>query len=427
MKFVSLHNRKDIVTFEQALYRGIPADGSLYHPEHMPELTEGQTASLSGLDAKAVDFIMLKAWVGDEIPDKDLRGIVETAATFETPTVKVADKYILELFHGPTLAFKDVAAHYLAAFMGYFNTKHKRTSTVLVATSGDTGGAIAHGFADVSGVSVVVLYPKGRVSQMQQDQLRRVADNVRSVEVEGDFDDCQALVKAAFADEVLATSVGLTSANSISIGRLIPQTLYYARAYAQLGREDMRVVVPCGNLGNLTAGVMAQQIGVPISTFLAANNVNDALYRYSNLGRYHPLKTVHTLSSAMDVGAPNNMPRLRRLFDDSVRRMRSDIQVAHCTDEQTVKTIKQVYDETGYLLDPHTAVAWCGAEEFPPEHEVDLIVSTASPLKFSEEILKYAGITVDNSAELKRLRQTPERYVTIRNSLDDLKAVMQQK
>ncbi|MCA9327040.1 threonine synthase [Candidatus Saccharibacteria bacterium] len=424
MKFVSLHNPEDIVSFEEAVVRGIPKEGGLYFPVELPRLSEKQIASLTTADTKTIDRMMLQAWVGDEITEKDVATIVEKAATFETPIVEVADKYVLELFHGPTMAFKDVAARYLATLIGYFNTKSGRTSTVLVATSGDTGGAVAHGFGDVEGVRVVVLYPKGRVSRLQQEQLRRVADNVYSVEVDGDFDDCQALVKEAFADEKLSAEVNLTSANSISIGRLIPQTLYYARAYAQVGRDDLRFVVPCGNLGNLTAGVMCQQMGVPIASFLAVNNENDALFRYSQLGRYKPLKTKPTISNAMDVGAPNNMPRLQHLFGDSVRTLRSDVEVAHIGDAETAETIKEVYDETGYVLDPHTAVAWAGAEEVPAYKVKDVIVSTASPLKFAEEIERLTDISVDNSAELKRLQDTPERYAEIANSIEELKKVI---
>lgn len=426
MQFRSLATPGDIVSFSEALARGIPRDGSLYFPTTIPKLDDAQIMSLAGLDAASVDVLLLQAWLGDEIPLEDLQQIVRVAATFETPCVKVSDKYVLELFHGPTMAFKDVAARYLAALMSYFNTKTGRSSTVLVATSGDTGGAIAHGFGDVEGVRVIVLYPKGRVSRLQQDQLRRVATNVTSVEVAGDFDDCQALVKAAFADKELSAAAHLTSANSISIGRLLPQTLYYARAYAQLQRHDLRFVVPCGNLGNLTAGVMAQQMGIPIASFLAVNNRNDALYRYSELGRYEPLRTVPTLSNAMDVGAPNNMPRLQELFEGSVRALRSDVMVARVSDEETTQTIRDVHAETSYLLDPHTAVAWRGSEDLPAESGVDVIVSTASPLKFSEEIEKTTGITVDNSAELQKLADTPERFTEIGSSLDELRTVIRE-
>lgn len=420
MNFVSLGDATDIANFEEALARGIPADGTLYYPVNIPVLTDEQIASLPMPKTKEIDTLLLGAWLGDEIPPEDLKQIVDMAATFETPTVKVADRYVLEVFHGPTMAFKDVAARYLAALMSYFNARSGRTSTVLVATSGDTGGAIAHGFGDIPGVRVVVLYPKGRVSKLQQEQLRRVAPNIHSLEVDGDFDDCQALVKQAFADKKLSAGFGLTSANSISIGRLLPQTLYYARAYAQIARKDLRFAVPCGNLGNVTAGVMAQRMGIPISSFLAVNNSNDALYHYYQQGFYESQKTVPTLSNAMDVGAPNNMPRLMRLFQDSVERLRQDIAVTHITDETTIKTIKKVYQDTGYLLDPHTAVAWSGCDAVPANGKTDVIVATASPLKFSEEIERLSGIRVDNSTELAKLQKIPERYHQIQNSLSEL-------
>jgi threonine synthase len=309
--------------------------------------------------------------------------------------------------------------------MGYFNEKTGDTSTVLVATSGDTGGAIAHGFGGVEGTRVVVLYPKGRVSRLQQDQLRRVAPNVTSVEVAGDFDACQALVKQALADKAFVEQVGLTSANSITVGRLLPQMLYYARTFAQLGgRHDLRFAVPSGNLGDITGGVFAQQTGVPIASFLAANNANNAIDRYAREGVFTPFEAVATMSNAMDIGAPNNLPRLQRIFGGDISAFRADIATEWVSDEQTVTTIKKVYDETGYLLDPHTAVAWYASEQHPDAAVHDVIVSTAAPEKFAEEIKAATGITVDNTAELAKLAQIPERYTEITSSLDELKRVI---
>ncbi len=425
MKFVSLGNPEDVVSFEVALRRGIPADGSLYYPVEIPRLIDEQIPSLPSLDTKAIDRLILTAWLGDEIPAEDLARIVEQAASFDTPCVAVADKHVLEIFHGPTMAFKDVAARYLAALMGYFNAKTGKTSTVLVATSGDTGGAIAHGFGGVEGTKVVVLYPRGRVSQLQQDQLRRVAGNVTTLEVDGDFDACQSLVKQALGDKELVKAVGLTSANSITVGRLIPQTLYYARAFAQLGgRRDLRFVVPSGNLGNITGGVLAQQMGVPIASFLAANNANNAIDRYAQTGSFTPFEAVATMSNAMDIGAPNNLPRLQRIFGQDIDMFRADIATAQVSDEATVATIKKVYDATGYLLDPHTAVAWYASEQNPSEGTHDVIVSTAAPEKFAEEITAATGIAVDNTAELAKLRATPECYIEIPNTLDALKSAI---
>lgn len=417
MKFVNLKNASDEVTFETALLRGIGEDGGLYFPKTIPMLTSDEIQSLSGATRQEIAALVLGKWLQDEISADDLAKIVAAASTFETPIVQVGDKKILELFHGPTLAFKDVAASYLAALMSYFNKKSGRHSTVLVATSGDTGGAIAHGFGGVSGVDVVVLYPKGRVSKLQLEQLRRTENNVWALEVDGSFDDCQKLVKRALNDESLVRQLHLTSANSINIGRLLPQSTYYAYAFGQLGDETGRFVVPSGNLGNVTGGLLAQAIGVPIPGFLTANNANDTFTRYIQEREYKPMDSVPTISNAMDVGAPNNLPRVVELLKE-----KSDVQTATVTDAETIDTIRSVYAETGYLLDPHTAVAWCASEKvISPSEKRDVIVSTASPLKFAEEIHEMTGIKVDNAVELSALQARPERYSEINNSIDDLR------
>ena len=426
MKFVSLETPSDEASFEEALSRGIPADGSLYVPKHIPTLDAEVLHNLPDMTTAERGKALLAPWVNDELSDSELNEIVAMAATFDTPVVAVGDKHVLELFHGPTMAFKDVAARYLAAFMSHFNKKSGRTSTVLVATSGDTGGAIAHGFGGIPGVRVVVLYPKCRVSRLQQEQLRRTADNIHTLEVSGDFDDCQQLVKEAFKDAQLTKRLHLTSANSISIGRLLPQTTYYAAAYGQLNQPNIRMVVPTGNIGNLTAGVLAQRMGVPIARFLAANNANNALYRLAQTGTYEPLRTKQTASNAMDVGAPNNLPRLMRLFDDSVDELRKNMDVSYVNDADTAKTISSVYEQTGYLLDPHTAVAWRASENVPSNGMADVIVSTASPLKFAEEIEKLTGIVVDNSAELEKLLSTAESYSSIEATMDDFATFLEE-
>ncbi len=426
MKFVSLTDPKDVATFEESLAKGIARDGQLYVPEFIPKLSPSDLASLVGASRQEVARIVLTPWVQDEIPTEDLATIIEAASSFETPLVQVGNKKVLELFHGPTMAFKDVAAGYLSAFMSYFNEKASRRSTVLVATSGDTGGAIAHGFADVPSIDLVVLYPKGRVSLLQREQLRRVAKNVRSLEVAGDFNDCQDLVKQAFANSELTKKFNLTSANSINVGRLLPQITYYASLCAQLANQPARVVVPTGNLGNLSAGLLARAMGVPITKFVAATNANDVLVRYLAHGLYEPEKTIPTLSNAMDVNAPNNLPRFIWLFRGHVMTMRSVVEGIRVSDEATVATIKQVYADTGYLLDPHTAVAWHASDKLGGGTG-DIIVATASPLKFAEEILEKTGIKVDNTQQLKELRQKPERYSQIDNSIDQLTAFLEQR
>ncbi len=417
-------------TFGDALQQGLAPDGSLYFPETIPKFREGFLDDLEVLDRQEVGIEVLSPWLWDELTGEEIRGIVDTASTFETPVVSVGDKKVLELFHGPTQAFKDVAARYLASLMGHYNQVDERESTVLVATSGDTGGAIAHGFGGVDGTRVVVLYPKGKVSAMQQEQLRRTAPNVRTLEVDGVFDDCQDLVKQAMGDEAL-TEINPTSANSISIGRLIPQITYYADAIRQLrtqGNEDdsHRFVVPTGNLGNLTAGLLGFRMGLPVDEFLAANNANNAVDRYLRTGRYSPLPTVETPSNAMDVGKPNNFPRFLELFGGSVVRARNLVKSTLVTKAQTAGTIISVFEEQGYLLDPHTAVAWHASEEITPFNvdSRDVIVSTASPAKFAEEIERLTGIEVDNTAEIAKLRENPEEYDELPNDYGAFKGYL---
>jgi threonine synthase len=419
MKFVSLTNPRDVVSFEEALAKGIADGGGLYVPEHIPQLSAKEISQLVGADRQEVARIMLAPWVADEISVTDLMAIIQTASTFDTPVVKVGNKKVLELFHGPTMAFKDVAARYLAAFMSYFNQKSGSRSMVLVATSGDTGGAIAHGFADIDGIELIVLYPKDRVSRLQREQLRRVAKNVRSLEVDGDFNDCQELVKQALSDAKLNSQFNLTSANSINIGRLLPQITYYASICSQLGTTTGRVVVPTGNLGNLTAGLIARAMGVPIQRFVAATNANDSLVRYLATGDYKPRATIHTITNAMDVSAPNNFPRFRWLFDEDIASIRTVVKAIRVSDEDTIATIKQVYSDTGYLLDPHTAIGWRASQILGDENQ-DIIVATASPLKFVEEIFAKTGIAVNNTHLLEELRQRPERYTKIGKSLAEL-------
>ncbi len=419
MKFVSLTDPKDKVSFERALSNGLAKDGSLYVPEFVPRLSEVDIDGLIKANRFETAQIMLTPWVSEEITAEDLDKIIRSASTFDTPLIDVGGKKILELFHGPTMAFKDVAAGYLSAFMSYFNQKAGRSSTVLVATSGDTGGAIAHGFADVPNVELVVLYPKGRVSQLQQEQLRRVAKNVRSLEVKGDFNDCQQLVKKALADRQLSEQLNLTTANSINIGRLLPQITYYGSLYGQLANSTARVVVPTGNLGNLTAGLLARVMGVPIADFVAANNMNDLLVRYLMTGAYEIKQTIRPMSTALDVNAPNNFARFTHLLDSDSFALSHAVQAVRVTDEETIQTIKRVYYDTGYLLDPHSAVGWY-ASELVGSAQINVILATASPLKFAEEIFEKTGIKVDNTKQLEGLRQKAERYWEIENSIAEL-------
>jgi threonine synthase len=361
-----------------------------------------------------------------ELSDTDIQEIVNDATTFETPLVNVGNKKVLELFHGPTMAFKDVAARYLATLTGFYNRRENRESTVLVATSGDTGGAIAEGFADVAGTKVVVLYPKGLVSILQQEQLRRGAGNITSVEVAGTFQDCLKLADVAFEDKELKEAMNLTTANSINVGRWLPQTTYYASAIAQQSRQKggdvdgRRVVVPTGNAGNISAGALSMRMGLPITGFIAANNINDSFSNYIRTGSSEPIYRQRTMSNAMDVELPRNMDRFIRLFAGNADYIRKAVRPVTVTDEETVQTIREVYEDYGYIMDPHTAVAWKASGNSPA-----VIVSTAAAEKFAEEIQESTGIPVDNSRELEKLRKRPERYVSINNSPQEFLEVLE--
>jgi len=420
MRFTSLANPADNVSFQEALANGLPKDpGSLYVPEFIPQLSSDEVEQLIGADPVEIGKTMLRPFVAEEIPEADLHDIVSKAVTFPTPLVNVGDKKVFELSHGPTMAFKDVAARYMGSLMRYYNGKTGRESMVLVATSGDTGDSMAEGLADMEGVELVVAYPKGRVSQFQQERLRRAPDNVHTVEVDGTFNDCVKFITAAFADPELREGLNLTSANSTNIGRLLPQTTYYASMYSQLKGEPARKVIPSGNLGNLSAGVLADAMGVSLGPFLAANNSNDVLTRYLDTGYYTPTETIPTIANAMDVNDPRNKPRLDWLFGGDMKRMRAVIQAVRVNDNEIIDTIREVHSETGYVLDPHTAVAWRASEVVDSDSDlIDVIVSTASRIKFAEEIFHATGIEVDDSAALVEVRKRRERYTEI-NHVED--------
>lgn len=418
MRFVSLTNPADTISFQGAIENGAPQDGhSVYVPESVPRLDPNDIERLVGADPVLIGKTVLKPYVGEDISDGDLDAIVQGATTFDIPLVDVGDRKVLEVFHGPTGAFKDVAAQYLGQFLSYFYGQTGRRSLVLVMTSGDTGGAVAAGLGGMDGVDVLLGYPKGRVSQLQQEQLRRVAPNVHSLEVDGSFDDCLALVDEALDDVDLHEGINLTTANSINVGRLLPQITYHARIFSELGDAgaDTRNVVPTGNGGDVMAGLLGWAMGVPSGGYVIANNRNNMLARYLADGLYKPMESVATPSSAMDIGNPKNGPRLRWLFGGDMERMRSVLSARTVGDGETFRTIQKVHSETGYVLDPHTAVGWAASEPG------DVIIATASPDKFAEEIEKGTDIPVDNSAQLAKLRGVPERYTEMPNSIDAYK------
>ena len=361
MRLYSTKNPTSFVSLKEAVFKGLPEDNGLFMPEFIPQLSNDFIKNLKNHSFQSIAFEVAKTLIGDTIPEKDLKNIVESAIDFPAPVVKLEDDtYILELFHGPSLAFKDFGARFMAQLMSYFNQGDNKELVILVATSGDTGGAVAAGFYKALGIKVVILYPSGKVSMLQEKQLTTLGENITALEVEGTFDDCQALVKKAFLDSELTHKIRLSSANSINIARLIPQSFYYFEAYKQLDTKGKPVIfsIPSGNFGNLTAGLFAKKMGLPIHQFLAATNANDVVPQYLASGSYKPIPSVRTLSNAMDVGNPSNFARMLNLYSSTWNNMIEDIKGYSYNDEQTKAAVKEVFSKYNYIIDPHGAVGY---------------------------------------------------------------------
>ena len=401
MKWVSTRRSSPAVPFIDALFAGTAPDGGLYFPERFEPLAAASLEAIRSADIVAIATIVGEHLLRGEISAADLQPLVEDALDFPIPLVQVTDRaWVLELFHGPTRAFKDVGARVQARLLHHFTDG--TPLTILVATSGDTGSAVAQAFHGVPDTRVVVLYPKGQVTDVQEAQMASLGDNITAVAVDGTFDDCQRLVKQAFADDDLRKHVWLTPANSINLGRLLPQVFYYF-ILAQLGDGPARsgpkgpiVSVPSGNFGNLTAGLVAGRLGLPIRRFVAATNVNDVVPAYLRTGIYEPRPSVRTVANAMDVGAPSNFERMRALYDDDIDRMRQDVMGTAFTDARVVEEIARMYRERGYLLDPHGAIAWLGLEEAlaADKEAIGVFLATAHPAKFREVVEPAIGETV---------------------------------
>ena len=391
-------------------------------PENIPQITSEEIASLSTV--QEVGFAVLRKWIAmEEISDNNLKRIIAKSLTFPIPITSVGNYAILELFHGPTMAFKDIAAGVLAQLFEYYLKQEKRTVTILVATSGDTGGAIAQAFSGLEKVNVVILYPSGKVSELQEKQLTRVEKNILSIAVEGDFDACQAFVKRAFQDKDLLP-LHLSTANSINIGRLLPQIIYYAWAYRQLQHPNLQFVIPSGNMGNATAALLAKKMGLPIDSLIIATNENDVAVEYYKTGIYQSKKTQQTLSTAMDIGNPSNFERILDLVHHDYEAFRQVITAIKISDAQTVATMKKVYKKNKYLLDFHTAVGFCAAERFTKSDIQTVVVSTAAPEKFAKEIVETTGIVVDNSQSLATLRKKEKHVLHAKNDYVVIKKLL---
>lgn len=391
MKYYSLNKQAPDSSFENAVRKGLAPDRGLYFPEHITPLNEDFFEKLDDLSNSEIAFKAIQQFIGEEIPSDDLRQIIEDTLNFDFPIVDIEEGIsTLELFHGPTMAFKDVGARFMARCLGYFNRNNDAEVTVLVATSGDTGGAVASGFLGVKGVRVVILYPSGKVSDVQEKQLTTLGQNITALEVDGTFDDCQDMVKKAFLDVDLTSQLELTSANSINVARWLPQMFYFMFAYKQLKALDKPIVfsVPSGNFGNICAGMVAQKLGFPIEHFIASNNANNVVTRFLETNTYNPQPSIQTISNAMDVGNPSNFIRIQALHDNDINKLKSNLSSYSFTDDETKTALETIYSNSGYIADPHGAVGYLGAKAHLTNHSSSQVVflETAHPTKFLDVV-----------------------------------------
>ena len=431
MKYRSTAGKTPDVTLEEAVVKGLAPDRGLYMPEVIPQLPDDFFKRLPDMELPEMAAEVAQALFGEDVDPEKLEALTKDTLNFPIPLVKVSKgKYSLELFHGPTLAFKDVGARFMARLLGYFNRDNKdRTVNVLVATSGDTGSAVANGFLGVDGVRVFVLYPKGKVSPIQESQFTTLGQNIEALEIDGTFDDCQALVKQAFLDAELNEAMKLTSANSINVARFLPQMFYYFHAWAQLAKtgadmDNVVVCVPSGNFGNITAGLIAKRMGLPIKRFIAANNANDVFYEYLETGEYRPRHSVQTIANAMDVGDPSNFQRVLDLYGHSHAAIRKEISGCTYTDKEIARTMKDTLEETGYQLDPHGAVAYRALTELLQPGETGIFLETAHPAKFKETVEGITGHEVAIPERLAAFMRGEKKNVALPAEFEAFKAFL---
>ncbi|MFZ9672839.1 MAG: threonine synthase [Flavobacteriaceae bacterium] len=431
MIYKSLSNPKLTASFKEAATTGIAPDRGLYFPNHIPVLGKSFWSEYATMDKKELGFEVMKHFVGNDIDKDTLAEIAFSAIDFDLPVIRLDDHIgVLELFHGPTLAFKDVGARFMARCLGYFSAQNGEKTTVLVATSGDTGGAVADGFLGVSGVEVVILYPSGQVSPLQEKQLTALGQNIKAIEVLGSFDDCQEMVKTAFVDQQVRSTRKLTSANSINVARWLPQMLYYFVALQQKKSADNPWVisVPSGNFGNLCAGFVAQKLGLDVAHFIAATNSNKTVPDYLNSGVWTDRKSVATRSNAMDVAHPSNWIRIEALHNNDLQKLRSHISSFSFTDVQTMDAMQRMYDQYHYMADPHGAIGYLGLERYLQEkpNHFGVFLETAHPIKFTEVVNEALGFSPELPDGLQRLMHSEKKSTVIKN-YDELKEVLMQK
>ena len=427
MKYYSTNRQSPEVSLHEAVVKGLAADRGLYMPENIKHLPESFFNNIQDMSFQEIAFEVAKAFFGEDVEETALKNIVYDTLSFDCPVVKVEENiWSLELFHGPTLAFKDVGARFMARLLGYFISKEKQQLVnVLVATSGDTGSAVANGFLGVDGIHVYVLYPKGKVSKIQESQFTTLGRNITAIEVDGVFDDCQALVKNAFMDKELNKHMKLTSANSINVARFLPQAFYYFNAYAEMKRQGLAdnlvICVPSGNFGNITAALFAQKMGLPIKRFIAANNANDVFFNYLKSGKYCPQPSIQTIANAMDVGDPSNFARILDLYNNSHATIAATISGATFSDEEIRHALKSCYDNNKYILDPHGACGYMALKAGLQEGETGVFGETAHPAKFKETVENAIGNTIEIPARLAAFMKGEKKTVSLSKNFDDFK------
>ncbi|MBA4198546.1 MAG: threonine synthase [Chitinophaga sp.] len=430
MLYYSLNHQSPKVNFAEAAVKGQAPDKGLYFPEYIPTLPKGFIENIKTYSKEAIGFTIMQPYVGENIDKNELQRIVTETINFKFPLVRITENIAsLELFHGPTLAFKDVGARFMSRCLGYFNRNNKKEVTVLVATSGDTGGAVANGFLGVEGVNVVILYPSKKVSPVQELQLTTLGKNITALEVNGTFDDCQAMVKQAFADTDLNNKLSLTSANSINVARWLPQQLYYFFAYQQWQQNEAPIIcVPSGNFGNICAGIVAHISGLPVKHFIAACNANDVVPNYLQTEQYTPKPAVATISNAMDVGNPSNFIRIMQLFNNQFNALKNKLSSVSIDDATTKTTIETVYKNYQYILDPHGAVAYKALEDYlkndvgqRPTSASGFILETAHPVKFPETVEEVIHQKIAIPESVQYLFNLEKKSITMQPKFEDLK------
>lgn len=426
MKYYSLNHNAPVVDFKEATIRGLAPDKGLYFPEYIPELEKEFIQNINNYSEEEIAFKVINPYAGAVIPENELKRIVEETINFEIPLVKVTDSiFSLELFHGPTMAFKDIGARFMSRCLGYFVKNNDQKVTVLVATSGDTGGAVANGFYNVDGVDVVILYPSGKVSMVQEKQLTTLGNNIHALEINGNFDDCQQMVKQAFADVDLNKKLFLTSANSINVARWLPQQFYYFFAWKQW--EDKKnppiISVPSGNFGNICAGMLAHFSGMPVKIFIAACNANNVIPEFLKSEKYQPKKAIATISNAMDVGDPSNFVRILELFHHQFSDLKNKLISYSISDEETRQTMKEVFQKENYLTDPHGAVGYNALQHYLQQHpgQKGIFLETAHPVKFYDVVESVIQQAVPVPESLRPILIKEKKSISMNADFKDLK------